>query len=103
MLVDKNLLKNIGEHIQKARILRRLTHQELADRALITRQTIAKIERGGSTTTSNFIKVIWALSLDDALINSIAPENDSLGRSLAFGRLPKRVKKPSPDNENGEF
>jgi len=103
MLPEDNVLLTIGKQLEIARLARRLKQSELADRAGVTRQTIGKIESGQSVQNKNFIKVLWALGLDDVLCRALAPENDKLSTSLAFGSLPKRIKNISSNDEQGEF
>ncbi|GKT13078.1 MAG: hypothetical protein ISEC1_P2076 [Thiomicrorhabdus sp.] len=104
MTSEQDILKAIGKSLQSARKLRKLTQQQLADRASVSRFTISSIEKGHSSNTANFAKVIWALSLEDIFIEAIAPEKDLIGKSLAFGSLPSRVRhKKESDEFNGEF
>jgi transcriptional regulator with XRE-family HTH domain len=90
--VNPNMFfERVGKNIALARKARNLTQKELGDRASLTRQSIALIEKG--QPSKNFLEVVWALGLEELLLDSISPKNDELGRSLAFGSLPKRVSK----------
>lgn len=102
LITEKELLKRIGENLEKARIVRKLSQQELAERASVSRQTISNIEKGKPSVS--LISVIWALSLDENLLKALSQEEDKLGRSLAFGSLPSKVSRKRHLNEdNGEF
>ncbi|MDR9498490.1 MAG: helix-turn-helix transcriptional regulator [Hydrogenovibrio sp.] len=104
MQFDAKILTSIGLHLEQARLARRLKQSELAERAGVTRQTIGKIESGQSVQSKNLIKAIWALGLDEALCQALAPENDTLARSMAFGSLPKKIRsKWDQADEKGEF
>lgn len=104
MQPEDKILTTLGNQLEQARLARRLKQSELANRASVTRQTIGKIESGQSVQSKNLIKVLWALGLEEALCNALAPENDLLARSLAFGSLPKKIKsKSSKIDEQGEF
>jgi len=94
------LLEKVGESIALARKSRHLTQEELGQRASLTRQSIALIEKG--RPSKNLLEVIWALGLEEQLLDAISPKNDEIGRSLAFGSLPKRVGKQR-DRLNDEF
>ncbi len=95
------LLKKVGKNIELARKARNLTQEELGQRASVTRQSIALIEKG--RPSKNVLKVVWALGLEEQLLAAISPKNDEIGRSLAFGSLPKRVGKPREDAHDEFF
>lgn len=102
LITEKALLKRIGESLEKARIVRKLSQQELAERASVSRQTISNIEKGKPSVS--LVSVIWALSLDENLLKALSQEEDKLGRSLAFGSLPSRVVgKRHLNDDSGEF
>lgn len=91
-----DLLLEVGNNIMLARKARNLTQQELADRASISRQAVAAIEKG--RLSKNLLMVIWALGLEKQLVEAISSKNDDIGRSMAFGSLPKRVSKSKDKN-----
>lgn len=105
MKTENDIILELGKNIEQARITRKLTQQELADRASVSRQTVAKIENGNSVNSLSLIRVIWAMSLEENLLKALSPEKDTLGRTLAFGSLNKTVRKRrnNAPEENGEF
>lgn len=100
MITKKQLLVQTGKNLEQARIVRKLTQQELADRASVSRQTIANIEKGKPSV--GLISVVWALSLEQNFIEALSPDKDVLGRSLAFGSLPSRVRGKKPETAEDE-
>ena len=56
-----------GAQIRRARLIEDLTQQEVADRANITRTTLAKLETGKGSSLATLIKVLRALGRDDWL------------------------------------
>lgn len=101
MITESEFLKQIGVNLEKARLTRKLSQEELASRAEVTRQTISNIEKG--KPSASLTKVIWALSLDENMIKALSPEQDSLGVSLAFGSLPSRARRKRKEEDSGEF
>lgn len=86
----------LGSNIEAARLRRRLSQEELAGKAGITRATLGAIENGKvGTGIGAYVSVLWALGLhrDVALIASL--ERDEEGRTLEAARLPQRARPPS--------
>lgn len=96
---EKDILKNLGENLKKARIKRQLTQQEAADRSLVSRKTIVSIEKGQPTSTLNIARLASAYMIEQNLAELFSDEQDTIGRSLAFGSLSERVKH-SRSNKN---
>lgn len=53
-----------GDDIRAARNQRGWTQEELAERAGVSRPTIARVERGDDVSTANLAKVAAALGLE---------------------------------------
>jgi transcriptional regulator with XRE-family HTH domain len=95
------MLSEVGEHLRLARLRRRLSAQQVADRAGISRSTLQSLEKGSSSTsTGNLLQVLVVLGLEkDFATLALA---DPLGRKLEDARLsesrqraPRRRKEPS--------
>ena len=70
----------------------------VADRALTTRQTVARIERGDPRVAiGTWASVLFALGLANRLGDLAAPSGDREGLALEAERLPKRVRLPRTD------
>jgi predicted transcriptional regulator len=91
-LAARRALAKAGADIAAARRRRRLPLGIVADRALTTRQTIARIERGDpSVAVGTWATVLFVLGLIDRLVDIAAPAADEVGLALEAERLPKRV------------
>lgn len=90
--VRRALLK-LGADISAARRRRRLPLEVLAQRALTTRQTISRIEKGDARVAmGTWATVLFALGLAERLGDLAAPARDELGLMLDEERLPARVR-----------
>ncbi len=91
----KRALRKIGADIRDARRRRRLPMTVVADRAMITRQTLMKVERGNpSVGLGIYATVLFTLGLLDPLLAVADPGKDSVGLALEEERLPQRVHAP---------
>ena len=76
-------LERIGENLKLARKKRGITMGQMAERAFVSRQTIAKLERGHpGVSFGNYAVVAYILGLDKQLENLFAPQSDELGYLL---------------------
>ena len=66
-LNNTDILLEIGGRIKKLRIGKKLTQQQLADKAGVSLFTIAKIEKGFSVSLSMLVAVLRVLRLLDNL------------------------------------
>lgn len=87
-------LRKLGANIATARIRRRVTLEELAAKAGISKETIARVEAGRITTSIGaYAAALWALGLHDGLADVGSPDFDREGAILATARLGRRVRK----------
>lgn len=88
-------LERLGTNVSEARRRRRLPMEVVASRALTTRQTVARIERGDPRVAmGTWASVLFALRLANRLGDLAAPAHDREGLALEAERLPKRVRMP---------
>ena len=86
-------LKTLGEDIRNARKRRRVTMNLLAERAKISRVTLAKIEKGDpSVAMKYYASVLQMLGLLKNLEEVAAAKNDEIGLILEEENLPQRVR-----------
>jgi transcriptional regulator with XRE-family HTH domain len=91
------VLRKLGEDINTARRRRRITIKLMAERAGVSRATIAKIERGDSTTSiGGYAAVLFVLGMSDRLTELVDGTYDLIGRRLEDEKLPQRVRMRSP-------
>lgn len=84
---EARLLADLGERLRLARLRRRLTAVVVAERANISRPTLAKAERGEpSVTLGTYLRILAIYGLENDL--SIVAGDDALGRRLQDLALP---------------
>ncbi|MDE2974213.1 MAG: helix-turn-helix domain-containing protein [Gemmatimonadota bacterium] len=89
------LLRKLGNDIRDARLRRRIRAATLAERALISRTTLHRIERGaGGVSMGNYATVLFVLGLHDGISELADRGRDALGLDLMEERLPQRVRVP---------
>ena len=91
---EKRILELLGENIKLARLRRKLTMEQVAERANIGRTTLWHVEKGSEHISIGiFLQVLSVLGMGDEL-KTIA-EEDTLGRKLQDANLiiKKRVSK----------
>ena len=88
------LLETVGENIRLARLRRKLTTQQVADRAGITRTTLWQVEKGNSgVSMATYAQLLLVLGLESDL-KGLA-KDDEMGRRIQDAKLlaPKRTSK----------
>ncbi len=82
-ILPKNLkiLKELGENIKLARLRRRISSEQMAERTGTSRKTIYNIEQGSPTVSiGSYLQVLFIVGLEKDLLK-VAGE-DILGRKL---------------------
>lgn len=85
----KRILNELGENLKLARLRRKLSAEQISERAGISRVTLWQIEKGSPTVAMGaYFQVLFVLGLESD-IQKIAAD-DSLGRKLQdLGLKPK--------------
>lgn len=90
-------LKHLGENIKLARLRRKLSTEQVSQRAGISRPTLLAIEKGSSSVAmGSYAMVLFILNLEKDLLH--VAEDDVLGRKLQDLKLV--VKKRAPKISN---
>jgi len=77
----KLVLEQVGEQIKLARLRRKLTTEQVSERAGINRTTLWSIEKGSpNVTLGAYAQVLFVLGLDNDLLK--LAEDDELGRKI---------------------
>lgn len=77
----EKILKVLGENIKLARKRRRLSLEQVAERADIARSTLGLIEKGAAgVAMSSYLQVLFILGLEKDLLK--VAEDDVFGRKL---------------------
>jgi transcriptional regulator with XRE-family HTH domain len=82
----EKILIEVGENIKLARLRRKLSAQQVSERANITRMTLLAIEKGtGGVAIGNYAQVLFTLGFEKDLLK-LASE-DPLGKKLQDAKL----------------
>lgn len=93
----QKVLSQLGENIRLARLRRKLSADQVSERANIGRSTLWKIEEGkGSVSMGNYLQVLLVLGLEKDLL-SVA-NDDVLGRKIQDADL--TIKERAPKKKN---
>ena len=87
-----SILKKFGEHLDLARVRRRLRITTVCSRAGISSQTYQRLKNGESgVTLAVVMNVLSALDLEASFTLVAAPESDVVGVAMERAALPRRV------------
>lgn len=83
----------IGAHMATWRKMQRLTAQQVAERAGVSRSSVSKVENGDSSVGfETILRISRALGVLQQWEDALDPLATDLGRARAEERLPKRVR-----------
>ena len=75
------MLEEVGENIKLARLRRKLTAEQVSERAGISRSTLWQVEKGlASVSFGTYAQVLFVLGLEKDLL--LVAKDDVLGRKL---------------------
>jgi len=90
----EEILNRLGRNIRTARLRRRLSMEELAERIGISRYVMADVEKGKPTTAiAAYIGALWALGLHKDIRELADPDRDEEGKILERARGPRTAPK----------
>lgn len=89
-------LAAVGADVATWRKLRRLTVEQVADRAGVSRSTLLRLENGQGASLENLLRVCRALGILDLLTKAVDPYSTDVGRLRADEELPTRVRARAP-------
>jgi transcriptional regulator with XRE-family HTH domain len=99
----QKILSDLGENIKLARLRRKLSTEQVSERAGISRKTLYLIEKGSaSVAIGEYIQVLFVLGLEKDFLK--VASDDILGRKLQDAKLivkeraPKRAIKAEQKN-----
>lgn len=95
LLLPKNekIMASLGEHIKLARLRRKLSTEQVAERAGIGRKTVYNIELGSPTVAiGHYVQVLFVLGLEKDM--ELIASADPLGRKLQDAGLVTRKRAP---------
>ena len=90
----EDILNRLGRNIRTARLRRKLSQEELAERIGVSRYVQADIEKGKPTTAiAAYFGTLWALGLLRDMREVADPDRDQEGKILERARSPKTAPK----------
>lgn len=89
----RRILGRLGADVRDARRLRRIPTATMAERAMISRTTLHKVERGEpGVSMGAYATVLFVLGIDSRLAELASLRHDEIGRDLADDLLPQRIR-----------
>ena len=96
----RRALRKLGTDMGAARKRRRITMALMAERALTTRQTISRIERGDATVSMGFYaSALFVLGMTERLADLVDARVDPFVLDLDEERMPQRVRLSRPQRK----
>jgi len=93
------ILRNLGENIKLARLRRKLSTTQVAERAGISRSTLYEIERGKpNVSIGKYAQVLAVFGLENDIVD--VGKDDELGRKLQDAKLVVKERAPKRNSEN---
>jgi transcriptional regulator with XRE-family HTH domain len=90
---SQRILSELGENIKLARLRRKLSSEQVAERADIGRSTLVKIEQGHpGVGIGNYLNVLRVLGLEQDFL--LLAKDDELGRKLQDAHLIPKERAP---------
>jgi transcriptional regulator with XRE-family HTH domain len=89
----KKALRKLGQDICDARRRRRIPMALMAERAFISRVTLAKVEKGDPAVSLGiYASILFSLGMISRLSDLVDANYDTVGRALEEEHLPKRIR-----------
>jgi len=93
----KRILSELGENIKLARLRRKLSAEQVSERANISRPTLVAIEKGSpSVSIGSYLLVLKVLGLEQDFL--LLAKDDELGRKLQDARIFPSERAPKRKN-----
>lgn len=89
-------LRKLGSDIRDARLRRRIPTTTMAERAAITRPTLASVEKGEpGVQMGTYATVLFLLGMTNRIADLADIRQDETGLQLEEEHLPQRIRVPS--------
>ncbi len=94
----RRILNELGDNMKLARLRRKLSAEQVAERANISRPTLSAIEKGSPTVSmGSYLLVLQVLGLEKDFL--LVAKDDELGRKLQDAKITTRERAPKRSNE----
>jgi transcriptional regulator with XRE-family HTH domain len=94
----------LASDIATARKRRRIPQRLLAQRMMVSLDTVQRLERGDAGVSLGVVATaLWALGLIDRVTVLASPDQDTVGKSEEFKRLPKQARAPRVPKSDLDF
>ncbi len=95
----KKILITVGENIKLARLRRKLSSEQVSERANISRPTLLSIEKGSAGVgIGSYLQVLVVLGLEKDFL--FLAKDDVLGRKLQDANLTPKERAPKKSKES---
>ncbi len=95
------ILEDIGTHLKLARLRRKMSAEQMAERANLTRYIVGQIEKGSPAVSMGaYAQVLFVLGMEADLKKLAA--DDLLGRKLQDLNLSVKARAPKKSNSHGK-
>ena len=89
----RKVISEMGDNIRLARLRRKLSAEQVAERANISRPTLSAIEKGSPTVSiGSYLLVVQVLGLEKDFL--LIAKDDELGRKLQDAAISTRKRSP---------
>ncbi|NQW36416.1 MAG: helix-turn-helix transcriptional regulator, partial [Flavobacteriales bacterium] len=96
----RRILDDMGKNIKLARLRRKFSSQQVAERANISRPTLSAIEKGKPTVSiGSYLLVLQVLGLEKDFL--LLAKDDELGRKLQDAKIITNERAPKRIDKNG--
>ena len=97
-------LETLARDISTARKRRRIPQRLLADRMMVSLDTVQRLERADPGVSLGVVATaLWALGFVDRLGALASPDEDTVGKAEELKRLPKQARVPRAPNPDLDF
>lgn len=97
----KKILSELGENIKLARLRRKLSSEQVAERAGISRSTLISIEKGyEGVSIGNYLSVLNVLGIENDFLK--VAKDDVLGRKIQDADLITKQRAPKKRRESND-
>lgn len=91
-------IAQLGADLATARKRRRIPQRLMADRMLVSLQTLQRLEAGDPTVgIANLAAALFVLGMTQRLESLVAPASDTAGTAEELARLPRSIHAPRDD------